>query len=142
MRKTILLGLSALVAATSLTGCSDDWGFSGGSAGRISPMVGIDTEAVISRSSDPVSRADGNDDITVADLSLRLVKADGSYAQTWPVNDFPVNQEFATGEYTLEAFYGSTDEEGFAKPAFFGSQSLVVGKNQDTSMAITASLAN
>ncbi len=142
MRKTILLGLSALVAATSLTGCSDDWGFSGGSAGRISPMVGIDTEAVISRSSDPVSRADGNDDITVADLSLRLVKADGSYAQTWPVNDFPVNQEFATGEYTLEAFYGSTDEEGFAKPAFFGSQSLVVAKDQATSVALTASLAN
>lgn len=141
MRKTILLGISALVAATSLTGCSDDWGFSGSSAGRISPMVGIDTEAVVSRSSDPASRADG-DEISVADLSLRLVKADGSFAQTWPVNDFPVNQEFATGEYTLEAFYGSTDEEGFAKPAFFGSQSLVVAKDQATSVALTASLAN
>lgn len=141
MRKTILLGLGALAAAVSFSGCSDDWGFKGDSAGRISPLVGIDTEAVTSRSSDPASRADG-DDITVADLSLMLVKTDGSYAHTWPANDFPVNQEFAVGEYTLEAFYGNVDEEGFGKPAYSGKQSLTVAKDQTTSLALTASLAN
>lgn len=140
MKKTILLGISALVASSLLCACSEEWGVNKAGAGRISPEVGIDTQAVTSRS-EAASRADG--DITAADLSLTLTKADGSYKQTWEtVADFPVDKEFAVGDYTLDAFYGDPEEQGFEKPAYAGSQTLKVSDGLTTTLGLTASLAN
>ena len=140
MKKTILLGISALVASSLLCACSEEWGVNKAGAGRISPEVGIDTQAVTSRS-EAASRADG--DITASDLSLTLTKADGSYKQTWEtVADFPVDKEFAVGDYTLDAFYGDPEEQGFEKPAYAGSQTLKVSDGLTTTLGLTASLAN
>lgn len=140
MKKTILLGISALVASSLLCACSEEWGVNKAGAGRISPEVGIDTQAVTSRS-DAASRADG--DITAADLSLTLTKADGSYKQTWEtVPEFPVDKEFSVGDYTLDAFYGDPEEQGFEKPAYAGSQTLKVSDGLTTTLGLTASLAN
>ena len=140
MKKTILLGISALVATGLLCGCSEEWGVNRAGAGRIAPQVGIDTQAVTSRS-DVASRADG--DISAADLSLTLTKADGSYKQTWAtVAEFPVDKEFAVGDYTLDAFYGDPAEQGFEKPAYAGSQTLKVSDGLTTTLGLTASLAN
>lgn len=142
MKKTILLGISAI--ATMLSSCSDDWGVNKAGSGYISPVVGIDTETVVSRSADSETATVGSRaaEVTAADLSLRLTSADGSNSWEWPtVADFPADKEFAIGEYTLEAFYGDVNEEGFDCPAYFGSQNLLVADGQTTKLGLTASMA-
>lgn len=129
----MVLAVSALLA-----GCSDEMGNFGRGSGHISPTVGLDNE-VEGLAKAPASRADG--DITVSDLSLTLTKDDGSYVHTWDsVDDFPVDQSFTVGTYTMEAFYGDDDAEGFDVPAYRGSQSLRVADGQTTSLALTASM--
>lgn len=141
MKKTILLGMSALLSAALFSGCSDDWSSSGKRAGHIAPLVGLDTDAVSSADSKAGSRAEAA--ISAADLSVRLTKADGSYTQTWPtVADFPVDKAFSTGTYTFEAFYGDTANEGFESPAYAGAQQVTVVDGQTTSVGLTASMAN
>lgn len=140
MKKSILLGISALIGATLLSGCSDEWAAGGGATGRIVPMIGIDTDAVTSRvGADSRAQAD----ISVADLSLRLSKADGSFSQSWPsVADFPTEHGFSVGQYTLEAYYGDAAEQGFEVPSYFGSQTITVADGKPTHVGLTASLAN
>lgn len=138
MKKTVISGISALVLLAS--SCSDFAGQFGSGAGRISPSVGIDTEAV--GDSDALSRAEFSD-VTAQDLSITLTKYDGSYKHTWDkLADFPLEQAFTVGEYTMEAFYGDATDEGFEKPAFYGSQTLTVADGQTTSLALTAQMAN
>lgn len=145
MKKTILLGITAAGAAIMLASCSEDWGMSGNSRGSIAPLVGIDTQVITSKNpSDTqaagLSRAD-IDDLTAADLSLRLTKSDGSWSNTWKkLADFDATQEFAVGEYLIEAFYGNATEEGFEKPSFSGSQTVSVADNRTTEVALTASM--
>ncbi len=145
MKKTILLGITAAGAAIMLASCSEDWGMSGNSRGSIAPLVCIDTQVITSKNpSDTqaagLSRAD-IDDLTAADLSLRLTKSDGSWSNTWKkLADFDATQEFAVGEYLIEAFYGNATEEGFEKPSFSGSQTVSVADNRTTEVALTASM--
>ncbi len=138
MKKSVLLGIGALAAASLLAGCADEWGPSRSGSGRISPVVGIDTEALTTTAS---SRAEG--DLTADDLSLRLSKTDGSYANTWDrLADFPLDAEFGVGEYLLEAFYGDAAEEGYDKPYYHGEALLTVADGKTTTLAFTAGLAN
>lgn len=139
MKKTIL-GFGAI--ATLLCSCSDDWGVNREGCGYISPIVGIDTETVVSRSTDYESADSRAVEITADDLSLRLTSADGSNSWEWAsVADFPLDKQFAVGEYTLEAFYGDVNEQGYECPAYKGSQNLIVADAKTTSLALTATLA-
>lgn len=128
-----------------LASCSEDWGMSGNSRGSIAPLVGIDTQVVTSKNQSDTqaagqSRADV-DDLTAADLSLRLTKSDGSWSNTWEkLADFDATREFAVGDYLIEAFYGNATEEGFEKPSFSGSQTVSVADNRTTEVALTASM--
>ncbi len=144
MKTTILSGVAAVALATGLAACTDSWNVYQEAAGRIAPLVGLDSEAVTSRSADTQSRADNTAaTVEASDLSLRLVKADGSFTQEWPIAaDFPTDKDFPVGEYTLEAFYGDIAEQGFDMPAYFGSQNLVVADGKATQVALTATLAN
>ncbi len=141
MKKTILLGISAVAAASLMCGCADEWGPSRSGSGRIAPIVGLDTEAASSRSDAPRSRAEG--ELTADDLSVRLTKADGSYANTWErLGDFSPETEFSVGDYSFEVYYGTAGDEGFEKPYYYGSQNINVADGKTTTLALTASLAN
>lgn len=143
MKRTTLMGISALAVAVALSSCSEDWGFNNrnNGTGRIAPVVGLDTEIVASASDDASSRADG--DIELSQLSLRLTSADGSYSETWDsVDDFPLDKQFKVGSYTIEAFYGDADAEGYESPAFYGSQEIVVKDDATTSLGLTAARSN
>lgn len=122
------------------TGCGEDFNPTGNGSGRIAPTADIDTEVLASVKQ---GRAEYSD-VTAADLSLRLTSADGSYSKTWnSVAEFPLDEDFKVGEYTLDAFYGDENDcTGFEKPHYAGSVSLVVKENVTTPVALTASLAN
>ncbi len=127
------------------TGCSsDDFGGSASEGtGGLDLQVAIDTEVIASqRPTKAPSRAEF-DQITADDLSLRLTSDDGSFTKTWDkIADFDANERFNVGRYTLEAFYGSEDAEGFDAPYYLGSQTITVEENQVTPVAISAQLAN
>ena len=135
-----IFGVLAVSAALtlSLAGCSgEEKGTS--STGRISPFVSLQPEALTST----VSRAGSEPNIAASDLSLKLVSEDGSINRTFSsVNDFPTDEKFKVGRYTLSAYYGENGVEGFEKPYFYDEQTFSVKSDETASVDLTAVLAN
>ncbi len=132
--------LSIAVIGTALTSCTDGigTGFGGNGLGKIAPTAEVDVSLVSTRNSRKEYSA-----VTPSDLSLKLSSADGTYSRTWEsVSAFPTNQDFAVGQYLVEAFYGDESAEGFDAPYFYGSQQILVKENEQTRVTLTASLAN
>ena len=133
-----VLSSALLIAACS--SCSDDYNPGGGSCGKINPQLDLDVNAISSRSTNTGRDASP---ITVNDLKLRLSATDGSYVKEWnSVAEFDNDELFKVGNYTLEAIYGSAEDEGFEKPYYYGSTQLTVKENKVTQAAINAELAN
>jgi hypothetical protein len=129
-----------LIASTGLllTACSNETRVADQGKGFISPNVEINT-AVVKSVQDSRAAAE----ITVSDLSLTLTAESGSYSNTWKsVDDFDPETQFGVGVYNVEAFYGSVEDEGFEKPAYYGSSKVVVEENETSTIDLTASLAN
>lgn len=79
----------------------------------------------------------------IQDFSVHLTKSDGSYDKTWlSIAEFPVDQKFATGTYTMEIYYGDINEEGFEKPYYYGSENFEVIDEETSTPSIEAKLGN
>lgn len=138
MKKTTF-GYS-LVAATALvlTACASEESPMTAGAGRINPSVELNSDIITT-----VSKSRSASAPTVDDLKLSLKSADGSYYKTWPsVAQFPTDEAFKIGKYTLEASVGSINVEGFEKPYYYGSTELTVNEGRTTDVSLTATLAN
>lgn len=139
MNKTLLKGITASVVVAALTACTDGIGTGFGDGnGKIALTTDVDATIVTARN----SRA-GLESVSTSDLAVRLTSADGSYSRTWnSVADFPLDESFNTGAYTIEAFYGDELAEGFDAPRLYGSQEITVQENQTTTVNLTARVAN
>lgn len=135
MKKLKLTSCGAAAALLLLASCDEGMDFGSGT-GTISPLVSYDPTVVASRSAG--SRVAEFDDLTVNDLTITLKSADGKVSQEFPYADFPVNQGFAVGKYTMTAYYGDSADEGFGKPAVFGSTELSVSEGKTTRVELTA----
>lgn len=141
MKKTILMGLLSLSATALLSSCGEEAKPSGGAGGSIYPAVDVDTKVVSSQASRSAESRAG-EELTSADLAITLTSKDGSFAKTWPsVADFPVDDTFKIGDYTMDASYGNSAAEGFECPAYYGSTSFTVSENKTTNVSLTATLA-
>lgn len=145
MKKNLFKGaVIAMGMAVAVTSCSDDSSSIGAGMGRISPQVEVDSEVIMAKT--PAgSRANEEDALPgVSDLKLKLTSEDGSYSKEWnSVDEFDPQQDFKTGNYTLEAYYGSADDaEGKAKPYFYGKQSIEVKFDRTTTVALHAKMEN
>lgn len=144
MKKNLLKGaVLSLGFALALSSCSDDSSSIGAGMGRIMPEIEVDPD-VISASIPSMGRANEDVTVTAADLKIRLTAADGNYSNEWnSVDEFDTTQDFKTGSYTLEAYYGSEDDaEGFGKPYYYGKQELEVKYDKTTSVSLSASMTN
>lgn len=140
MKKNLFFGLSSAAVALSLltTSCASDDFSIGSSTGKIAPTLGVDGQTVTSQ---PKGRAAAS--LSVDELSLRLTSADGSTAKEWAsVSDFDNKVEYRVGTYTMEAYYGALETEGFDSPYYHGATTFEVEENRTTPVAITAKLAN
>lgn len=139
MKKLKYFGiLSSAALAIVATGCAGDEFQFTSSTGGISPILGLDTEVVTAK---PKGRAAAA--ISADDLTLRLTSADGSVSRQWnPAGTFDTTEEFRVGTYTMAAYYGSADEEGFDLPYYYGETTFEVEENKTTAVSLTASLAN
>ncbi len=140
MKKLVTLFVPCLLLAAA--GCTnEDNPNLGQGEGAIALHLNLDgnvTDAV------PATRASQATVVPEAsDLSLSLTKNDGSYSKTWnSAADFPADQGFATGAYSMKAFWGNPTEEGFEKPYYEGTADLLVEEGGTTEVNLTATLAN
>lgn len=144
MKKTILRTVLCSGLAVCAAACSES-DFAGpetAGKGGFKPDIALNSEIITGSRPKGPSRAEAAD-ITAADLGLRLIDAEGATVKSWDkLADFDPGQRFNVGEYTLEAFYGDGDSEGFESPWFLGSQKIKIEENKVTPVAITAELAN
>lgn len=148
MKKKIVIGLlgaaGGLGLTSSLVSC-DDYRPTTDMDGKLLVSVGLDTDVVASASNkqaSPQSRAEAQS-VSASDLSLKLTSESGSFAREWAsAAEFSDPVTVPVGKYTLEAWYGSLEDEGFEKPYYYGSSSLTVEENRTTPVSVTASLAN
>lgn len=133
--------LLSSVVALALCGCGDDVaGQWGQGKGKISLDVDVNTAAKAGKG----SRAFADDGVVAPeDLSIRLTSADGSFSQSWgTLAEFGQKAEFAVGSYTLEAYFGAADDQGFEKPYIYGSAPVKVRNGETTQVGLTATLSN
>lgn len=139
MKQTLLKGLMSVSVLSLSVACSDGEGL-GFDDGKGSIALSAEVDASVQ--SGRKSRAEYTD-VTPADLSLKLTPADGSASMTWEsVTVFPTDQKFGVGSYTLEAFYGDENLEGFESPAFYGKTQFVVRERETTHVSLTATVAS
>lgn len=135
-----LLFLSAIAVATMVS-CSDDAPWTGSSdQGGIA--LDFSTDSRIMRS----SRADDSQSPVVPDPSafaVSIEKSDGSYSKNWSsVDGFNREKSFPIGDYTLSAYYGNVDEEGFTSPFYKGTTEVHVSPGAESTATVVATLAN
>lgn len=133
----------SVLAAASLVSCSDDAPFkSDGGEGVLRLALKTNADVMVS----PAKTRAGSETITAPDaesFAVRLTKSDNSYSQTWEsLSRFNAEESFLSGTYSLEAFYGDIQEEGFEKPYFYGSAQATVLEEKTTNVSLTATLAN
>lgn len=149
MKKQLLFGLlgaaGGLWLASSMVSC-DDYRPTTDMDGKLLVSVDLDKDVVTSASNkhaaNNASRADAQS-VSASDLSLRLTSETGTFAREWAkASDFNDPVTVPVGKYTIEAYYGSLESEGFEMPYYYGSSTLTVEENRTTPVSVTAQLAN
>lgn len=143
MKKNILAGVACATLLWSVTtGCSEETQLASGSdAGYIALALDFDPSPLTGPRGDR-SRATSLE-ITPDDLTLTLTHASGATPpKIYTVAEFGSQQRVNTGQYTLEAAYGSADSEGWDSPWYYGSQQLTVKNESSTPVNLPVRLAN
>lgn len=143
MKKNILAGVACATLLWSVTtGCSEETQLASGSdAGYIALALDFDPSPLTGPRGDR-SRATSLE-ITPDDLTLTLTHASGAIPpKIYTVAEFGSQQRVNTGQYTLEAAYGSADSEGWDSPWYYGSQQLTVKNESSTPVNLPVRLAN
>ncbi len=72
-----------------------------------------------------------------------MVSADGSFSRAWDsLADFDPAEKIPVGTYTMSAYYGNLEEEGFDKPYYLGQSDVAVRYRENTPVEILCTLAN
>ena len=138
MKHLLWTGLCC-AAALTITGCSDDTGFSATDTGSVSLSLDVD-RGVLTAQQSRASLDEIVNGLSAADFTIRLTDEEGQ-AQEWPYPEF-TGEHIRIGSYTIEAFYGKEGEEGFDKPYFIGSERITVKTDNVTSVTLSAAMAN
>ncbi|MEG1617769.1 MAG: DUF4493 domain-containing protein [Bacteroidales bacterium] len=78
----------------------------------------------------------------VSEFALELYKGEHLINSWKNLKDFPADQFYPIGNYSIKAFHGSNVEEGFDKPAFEGSQNFIIEDGKVTDVQVICYLAN
>lgn len=110
--------------------------------GAINVQVSADYKVVpVTRSTAESASTIENPD--VSEFALKLVSSDGSFSRAWDsLADFDPATKIPVGSYTMSAFYGSIDTEGFEKPFYLGESPVTVRDRENSPVEINCALAN
>ncbi len=110
--------------------------------GAINVQVSADYKVVpVTRSTAESASTIENPDVN--EFALKLVSSDGSFSRAWDsLADFDPATKIPVGTYTMSAFYGDIDIEGFEKPFYLGETPVAVRDRENSSVEINCTLAN
>lgn len=126
-----------------LSSCTSDDSNTPSNSGKISLLLTTDTtiERLTSRSAEP--DLSSLNSIHSSDLAISLTESTGYYSSQWnSIDEFPADDEFPVGSYTMTASCGDESREGFNAPQFYGETTFSVTENHTSSVALTAKVAN
>ena len=102
--------------------------------GAINVQVSADYKVVpVTRSTAESASTIENPDVN--EFALKLVSSDGSFSRAWDsLADFDPATKIPVGTYTMSAFYGDIDIEGFEKPFYLGETPVAVRDRENSSV--------
>ena len=131
-----LFGLLVLLGALS---CTKTRLTSDGGEGTVTFMVSADYDLVeVTRS----SVSDYADLPQVSDFTLSIKDKAGKYSWSGLLSEWDTATKLLAGGYTVEASYGSLEEEGFNKPYFAGSTEFTIAGGVTAEVSVEVALAN
>ena len=136
-------GAIAAALVLGLTSCSDDNPWMG-EAGQGAIKLTLTADGSV-KDAVPGSRAEGSDYFEVPSaekFSIELSHADGTTKVYPMLDDFKRQESFKTGSYTLRAFYGRIEEQGFNLPCFEGLETVNVLEGRTTEVSVHARVTN
>lgn len=138
--RNVALGL----ALCGLVSCANEapWGNGNRGKGRIDLQLTADADV---KDALPKVRAGAPELMVpdVADFSIEMRNIDTDQVQTWrTLEEFNQEEGFDVGVYTLTAYYGNINDCGFYKPYFMGQADVNVLEGRESSIDLTAKLAN
>ena len=80
---------------------------------------------------------------SAGDFTITIKNASNEEVWSGPISEWVSSPiKLPAGNYTVEAAYGSLEEEGFDKPYFYGTANFEVIAGETTEVSITVSLGN
>ena len=131
-----LLGLLVLLGALS---CTKTRLTSDGGEGTVTFDVSADYDLMEVTKSSVSEYADLPQ---TSDFSLAVKDKAGKYSWTGLVSEWDPTTQLLAGEYTVEAFYGSLEDEGFNKPYFSGAAEFAIAGGETSEVSVDVALAN
>lgn len=92
-----------------------------------------------------VTKSNVSDYATLPQTSeFALVIKDDAGKETWSglLSEWDPTTQLLAGDYTVEASYGSLEEEGFDKPYFYGTAEFTIKGGESTEVPVDVALAN
>ena len=76
------------------------------------------------------------------DFTITITDANSSEVWTGKISEWNAETLLLAGTYTVEAVYGSIENEGFGKPYFVGSNTFSIEAEKSTTVSIPVNLGN
>ncbi len=137
--QAILFAVLALGAAS----CSDDnpWAGRDGEGGI---RLNLTTDGEVKDAVPLLTTRSAAPDVPDAsEFSVRLTKKSTSDVSNFEtLEQFNQQASFAAGAYTIAAYYGSADVEGFEAPYYYGESDVTVLDGRESEVSVTATLAS
>lgn len=137
VKNLFLCGATVLL----LVSCANEENQVDSGYGSINVKVSADYQVVpVTRSTTEITETTNPD---VSEFALKLVSVDGSFSRAWDsLADFDPAEKIPVGTYTMSAYYGNLEEEGFDKPYYLGQSDVAVRYRENTPVEILCTLAN
>lgn len=118
-----------------VSGCEEDR--HSGAAGKLKFHITA-TGAV----TDVTTRSGEEDVPEIGDFSMAMLQ-DGKVQASWDkLSDYDEDTTFPVGSYTLRAYYGDMEQEGFASPYYEGTADVIISGGATANVEATCKLAN
>lgn len=147
--KAIVFGLAALLASCADESPWDSSTLSGEGRLKLYLSASVDLTSEM-----PTVRSVSSEILPPSEekFQVRMTSADGSYVKNWnSVKDFEKETEFKAGVYSIEAYYGSPDNQGIVNASdtehldayFYGiAENVKIEPGKETNVQINTTLGN
>lgn len=137
-------GALAVAFVLGLSSCSDDNPWMDLESGQGAIKLSLKADGQVS-SAIPRTKAEGDALFAVPEVeafNIHLRKSTGETQIHCSHDEFLKQNSFPTGIYTLQAYYGDINKEGFESPYFEGNADVTVLENRQTEVSVSARVAN